>query len=142
MGRKSKVIDLTDAERTELERGYKHSKSPNFSRRCHFVLLKNQGKTSKEIAEIFGITRQPVDRWCKSYLANGIIGLKTKEGQGRKPILDKKKDEAIIKATVKKERQRLKNAKQILESELDKSFSLKTLQRFLKTLAADGSELD
>ena len=142
MGRKSKVIDLTDAERTELENGYKYSKSPNFSRRCHFVLLKNQGKTSQEIADIFGTTRQPVDRWCKSYLAKGINGLKTKEGQGRKPILDKEKDEAIIKSTVKKERQRLKNAKEILENELDKSFSLKTLQRFLKTLAADGNESD
>jgi transposase len=140
MGRKSKVIDLTEAEKTELQNGYKYSKSPNFSRRCHFVLLKNQGKTSQEIADIFGITRQPVNSWCNSYLEKGIIGLKTKKGQGRKPILDKTKDEAIIKATVQKERQRLKKAKEILENELDKSFSLKTLQRFLKTLVVDGSE--
>lgn len=140
MGRKSKVIDLTEAEKTELQKGYKYSKSPNFSRRCHFVLLKNQGKTSQEIADIFGITRQPVNSWCNSYLEKGIIGLKTKKGQGRKPILDKTKDEAIIKATVQKERQRLKKAKEVLENELDKSFSVKTLQRFLKTLAADGSE--
>jgi len=140
MGRKSKVIDLTEAEKTELQNGYKYSKSPNFSRRCHIVLLKNQGKTFQEIADIFGITRQPVHSWCNNYLEKGIIGLKTKKGQGRKPILDKKKDESIIKVTVQKERQRLKNAKEILEDELDKSFSLKTLQRFLKTLAADGNE--
>lgn len=140
MGRKSKVIDLTEAEKTELQKGYKYCKSSTYSRRCHFVLLKNQGKTSQEIAAIFGITRQPVDSWCNRYLAKGIIGLKTKEGQGRKPILDKTKDETVIKSTVQKERQRLKNAKDILEKELDKSFSLKTLQRFLKTLAADGNE--
>jgi len=141
MGRKSKVIDLSEAEKTELHQGYKYSKSSNFSRRCHFVLLKNQGKTSQEIADIFGITIQPVNRWCNRYLKKGIAGLQTKAGQGRKKILDKTKDGSIIKATVQKERQRLKNAKEILETKLDKSFSLKTLQRFLKTLAADGSEL-
>lgn len=140
MGRKSKVIDLTEAEKRELQDGYKYSKSRTFSKRCHFVLLKNQGKTFQEIADIFGITRQPVISWCNSYLEKGIIGLKTKKGQGRKPILDKTKDEAVIKATVQKERQRLKKAKEILENELGKSFSLKTLQRFLKTLAAGGSE--
>ncbi len=140
MGRKSKVIDLTEAEETELQSGYKYSKSSSFSRRCHFVLLKNQGKTSQEIADIFGITDQPVNRWCNRFLEKGIKGLQTKTGQGRKPILDNTKDESIIKATVQQERQRLKNAKEILENELDKSFSLKTLQRFLKTLAADGNE--
>ena len=100
MGRKSKVIDITKAERTELERGYKYSKSSNFSRRCHFVLLKNQGKSSKEIADIFGITIQPVNRWCNRYLKSGIAGLQTKKGQGRKPILDKAADKSIIKARV------------------------------------------
>ena len=140
MGRKSKVIDITKAERTELEAGYKYSKSSNFSRRCHFVLLKNQGKSSKEIADIFGITIQPVNRWCNRYLKSGIAGLQTKKGQGRKPILDKAADKSIIKARVQQERQRLKNAKEVLENDLNKSFSLKTLQRFLKTLAVDGNE--
>ena len=140
MGRKSKVIDLTEAERTELEAGYKYSQSSNFSRRCHFVLLKNQGKSSKEIADIFGITIQPVNRWCNRYLESGIAGLQTKKGQGRKPILDKAADKSIIKARVQQERQRLKNAKDVLENDLNKSFSLKTLQRFLKTLAVDGNE--
>lgn len=140
MGRKVKVIDLTEAAKTELQDGYKYSKSAIFSRRCHFILLKSQGKSSKEIGEIFGTTDQRVNRWCSRYLENGIAGLKTKAGQGRKAIFDKTKDEVLIKSTVKKERQRLKKAKEILEIELDKSFSLKTLQRFLKTLAADGSE--
>ena len=140
MGRKSKIIDLREVEKKELDQGYRYSKSVHFSKRCHFVLLKNQGKTSEEIATIFGITFQVVNRWCNRYLKEGIKGLQTNPGQGRKPILDKEKDIAIIKQTVQKERQRLKNAKDIIESELDKSFSLKTLQRFLKTLAADGSE--
>lgn len=139
MGRKSKVIHLTDDQRAELEKGFKYAKSRNFSQRCHFVLLKSQGKTSEEIAELFGISIQPINRWCNRYLQSGISGLLTKKGQGRKPILNKQTDEAIIKTQIQKERQKLQNAKQIIEQELDKSFSLKTLQRFLKTLAADGN---
>lgn len=142
MGRKAKKIDLTEAARKELEAGYKYSKSRSFSKRCHMILLKSQGKTSEEIAKIFGTTIQPVNSWCKRYLAEGIDGLKTVSGQGRKRILNKDKDLSIIKARVQQERQKLSNAKKILEEELDKSFSLKTLQRFLKTMAADGNESD
>ena len=48
-------------------------------------------------------------------------------------------DEKKVKALVKKERQRLKHAKEDLEKELGKEFSLKTLKRFLKNLSADGN---
>lgn len=140
MGRKSKRIDLTIAERTELEKGYKESKSKFFSQRCHIILLKNQGLTSQEIANIFRVTIQPVNSWCKRYLENGIEGLKTKPGQGRKAILNREEDEQKVKAAIKKERQRLKLAKEDLEKELGKNFSTITLKRFLKNLSADGNE--
>ena len=140
MGRKSKKIDLTAAEKKALELGYKESKSKVFSRRCHMILLKNQGRSSQEIADIFGMTFQPVNSWCKKYLLSGIEGLKTKPGQGRKPIFNKEKDEEKVKAAIKKERQRIKLAKEDLEKELGKDFSLVTLKRFLKKLSADGNE--
>ena len=142
MGRKAKIIDLGFHERAELEDGYKNSPSPQFSRRCHILLLKNQGYTSKQVAEIFGITIQPVNNWVKRYLARGIIGLKTKTGQGRPPILDPEKDQEKVKKAVKKERQRLKLAKDDIEKSLGKKFSLKTLQRFLKNLSADINGYD
>lgn len=142
MGRKSKVIELTQAEKGELEKGYKYSKSKVFSQRCHIILLKNKGLTSQEIADIFGITFQPVNSWCKKYLQHGIEGLKTKPGQGRKTILNKEDDEAKVKAAIKKERQRLRLAKEELEKDLGKTFSVLTLKRFLKNLSADGNESD
>lgn len=142
MGRKAKQIDLTAAERSELEKGYKQSKSATFSRRCHMILLKSQGRTSEEIAQIFGTTIQPVNSWVKRYQKQGIEGLRTKPGRGRPAIFDSQADEAKVKAVIKKERQRLKIAKQILQTELDKEFSLKTLKRFLKNLSADGNESD
>jgi len=142
MGRKSKKIDLTQAEKSELEKGYKYSKSKVFSQRCHIILLKHQGLTSQEIADIFGTTFQPVNSWCKKYLKHGIEGLKTKPGQGRKSILNKEEDEVKVKAAIKKERQRLKLAKDDLEKDLGKTFSVLTLKRFLKNLSADGNESD
>jgi transposase len=140
MGRKSKKLDLTAAEKAELEKGFKQSESKVFSQRCHMILLKNQGLTSQQIADIFGVTFQPVNSWVKRYVEHGIEGLKTKPGQGRKPILNKEQDEAKVKAAIKKERQRIKLAKESLEKDLGKSFSVLTLKRFLKNLSADGNE--
>jgi transposase len=140
MGRKSKKLDLTAAQKVELEKGFKYLSSKVFSQRCHMILLKNQGLTSQQIADIFGVTFQPVNSWVKRYVEHGIEGLKTKPGQGRKPILNKEQDEAKVKAAIKKERQRIKLAKESLEKDLGKNFSVLTLKRFLKNLSADGNE--
>jgi hypothetical protein len=50
------------------------------------------------------------------------------------------KEASLIEEVVKKERQKLSNAKLILEKQLGKSFSLKTLKNFLKTLVGDINE--
>jgi len=140
MGRQSKVIVLTDVEQCALEQGYKGKGSFVFSQRCQMILLKSQGRSSREIAAILRTNLLSVNQWVQRYEKQGIQGLKTKGGQGRKPILDKVQDEAIVKAAVKAERQRLKLAKAELEVALDKEFSVRTLKRFLKNLSADGSE--
>ena len=57
-----------------------------------------------------------------------------------KPILDLHADGTIVRKAIEKERQRLNQAKQVLEGELHKQFSSKTLKRFLKSLTAVGSE--
>lgn len=140
MGRNSKRIDLTAVEKAALEKGFKQSSSKRFSQRCHMVLLKHQGLSSQQIADIYGITFQPVNSWVKRYKEHGIEGLQTKPGQGRKPILNKQEDEAKVRAAIENERQRIKLAKESLEKDLGKSFSVLTLKRFLKNLSADGNE--
>ena len=106
------------------------------------ILLKGEGKSSQQVANLLFTNHVSVCNWVNRYKEQGIEGLKTKKGQGRKPILNKQSDELRIKKQVKKERQRLKNAKDELEKELDKKFSLKTLKRFLKNLSADGNVSD
>lgn len=141
MGRRAKSIKLTSEQRTVLEEGYKKGKA-TFSRRCHMILLKSENRTSLEVANIVGTNQISVNGWVNRYLTEGIDGLKTKPGRGRKRILDVQKDEKKVKAAVKRERQRLKLAKADLEKDLGKEFSLKTLQRFLKNLSANGNASD
>ena len=96
--------------------------------------------SSKEIGEIVGVTDQAVNNWVKRYRSEGLSGLFTKPGQGRKPILDPISEALQVREVVESERQRLKNAQAILEKELGKEFIVKTLQRFLKNLGQGGSE--
>ena len=138
MGRKPIKLDITESERLELESGYKNQKGV-FSQRCHIILLKTRGKSSVEIAQIFDITDQAVNNWVRRYKKEGLQGLRTKPGRGR-PSTFKPSDEKLVKEVVKKERQRLKVAKELLETQLNKNFSVQTLKRFLKNLSADGNE--
>ena len=138
MGRKAKSIELSTDQRAELEKGYRTG-ATTFSRRCHMILLKSENRTSKEVADIVGTNQISVNSWVKRYETEGILGLKTKPGRGRKRILDEQQDGKKVKAAVKKERQRLKHAKDELEKDLGKTFSMKTLHRFLKNLSADGN---
>jgi transposase len=83
-----------------------------------------------------------VNQWLNRYEQQGINGLKTKPGRGRKAILDPEKDIEHVRKAVQAERQRLKSAKDLLEKELNKSFSLKTLKRFLKKTTAATNAFD
>jgi transposase len=139
MGRKIKVVQLTPDELESLEKGYKQLDSTVFSRRCQIVLLKSKGYSSEAIADIQGTTIQPVNTWVKRFESNGIEGLKSRPGRGRKQILSKEADGAKVRKAVQKERQRLSLAKEELERQTGKRFSHVTLRRFLKNLSADGS---
>ena len=146
MGRTLKII-LTNDQRLELEHGYKTGDSHAFRQRCRMVLLKSLGKLTKDICQIVGINSQnQVNTWIRRYQTHydsvGISVLHNADGQGRKPIFDSKTESEKIKAVVKQERQKLSNAKEILEKELNKSFNIKTLKNFLKVLTADTNDLD
>lgn len=135
-----RTIELTAEQYQELKDGYEKGKSAAYRKRCHLVLLKQEGRTSRDIGKIIGLHQITVNNWLNRYESEGISGLQTKPGRGRKPILDEQKDAQKIKEEVKKERQRLKKAKDTIEKDLGKSFSMMTLKRFLKNISASGSE--
>jgi transposase len=138
MGRVIK-IQLDENQRRELENGYRNGNSHSFRINCHLVLLKSEGRKSKEIASFLSITEQKVNRWLWRYKQKGLKGLEIRHGRGRPAILQTK-DASLIKQAVQKHRQRISQAKVELEKSLGKEFSQKTLERFLKNLTADINE--
>ena len=137
---KIRVVSLKEKERQALEEGLRSGKSHAFRKNCQLVLLKSTARTSKEVGRILQMNAVTVNSWLARYEAAGIEGLRVKPGRGRKPVLDAVADKAKVRKAVEKERPRLKQAKLLLEEELEKKFSLKTLQRFLKKVAAGTKE--
>ncbi len=76
-----------------------------------------------------------VYNWLHRYAASGMSGLLTKPGQGRPAILAEEQL-SVVRAAVEKERQRLSQARQIVEAHIGKKMSNETLTRFLKGITA------
>jgi len=138
MGRFIKIT-LDDKTRATLEDGYRRDQSHTFRQRCQIVLLKAEGRKSKEIAALFGCGEKSVNDWLHRYRSEGINGLRTRVGRGRPAILSAETDAAPVRQAVMQHRQRISQAKAVLEEDLGKEFSHRTLVRFLKNLTADIS---
>jgi len=137
---KIKTLKLTKAQRAALEKGYREGPSHAFRLRCQMILLKCGQRTSVEVADILGCCEVVVNNWLKRFEVEGVEGLRTKPGRGRKPILDGETDLARVKQAVKANRQRISLAKAELEAELGKSFSNKTLERYIKNMVVAINE--
>ncbi len=138
---KTKIIELTDEQRAALENGYRNGQSHAFRSRCQMVLLKSEKRTAAEITEILGGCEVVVNNWVKRFEADGINGLETRPGRGRKAILEKS-DLATVRAAVIENRQRIGQAKAELERSLTKQFSTTRLKRFLKKTIAASNALE
>ena len=138
---KTKVIELTNEERRELENGYKTSQSHTFRQRCQIILLKTENRTSLEVADILGVGEIVVNNWLKRYETEGLQGLQTRAGRGRKTILQAV-DLEQVKVAVKQSRQRISVARAELKETLGKEFSSSSLKRYLKKTLAAINELE
>jgi len=136
-----KTIELSAAQRAALEQGYQQSHSHAFRRRCQMILLKSQGRTSSQVAEIVGSCEMSVHNWVHRFEDKGIDGLATKAGRGRKAILQED-DLPSVRVAVAQHRQRLSVARAELEQTLDKSFCAMTLRRFVKKTVASINEYE
>ena len=104
------------------------------------TLLRADRPPSRQIAPQVGCCLMSVNGWVNRYLQEGIAGLKTKSGRGRKAILDDQADLEQVRAAVQNHRQKISLAKSELEADLGKEFSVKTLKRFLKNTVAATNE--
>lgn len=127
---------LFDTEHQALELGLKKGDSHCFRTRCHVILLKADGRNSKDIGLIIGMSNTSVNHWVSRFKSDDISGSHNRAGQGRKPVLNTEDKEGLL-AAVKSHRQRLQTAKAEWEASRKKSISDSTLRRFLKVLAED-----
>jgi transposase len=135
-------IDLSEKERQALEKGYRDGKKHGYRKRCQLILLKSEGRSSQEVGQILGLCEIAVNNWVKRFLAEGIEGLETRPGRGRKPVLEKEVDFEQVREAVKQNRQRISIAREELQALLGKEFSTMTLKRFLKKTVAATNELE
>jgi transposase len=134
MGRPAKKLSLSKSQRSELEKGYREGKSHAVRQRCQMMLLKSEARSSAEVAEILGCCEVVINTWMKRYESEGLAGLQTKAGRGRKAILHEIEDLAQVRKAVQANRQRLSLAKADLEEALDKQLSTRTLERYVKKM--------
>jgi len=137
---KTKVVELTDEQRAELEKGYRSSKSHTFRSRSQMILLKSEKRTSVEVAEVFGCCEMVVNNWLKRYLEEGIEGLRTRKGRGRPPILSQQNPEHLqkVRDEIKKHPNSVKTVVALLEEDLALTMHPETLKRFLKKMVIDS----
>ncbi len=65
MGRFINIV-LDDIQRATLESGYRNDQSHTFRQHCQMILLKAEGRKSKEIAAIFGCGEKSVNERASS----------------------------------------------------------------------------
>ena len=138
---KTKVIELTAQQREELENGYRNGRTHSFRQRCQMILLKSEQRPSVEVVGILGSCEMTVNNWLKRYQSEGIEGLRTRPGRGRKAILQAQ-DLEVVKAAVKQSRQKISVARAELTGSLGKEFSHSSLKRYLKKTLAATNELE
>lgn len=83
-----------------------------------------------------------VNSWLKRYKDEGIAGLLTKAGRGRKPLIDKATDTEAIVEALKANRSRISMAKAEWEAKRSAGSApvgREAFTNFLKTLAQDIS---
>ena len=119
-----------------IKEGYRNGSSHAFRMRCKAVLLKSQGLSSPQIGERLDMNQTTVNNWVRRFEEEGIKGLKTRPGRGRKPIIGTQ-DEGIIRQAIEKDRSSVLSAKAQWEAATGKTACEETLRRFLSALAQD-----
>mgnify|MGYP002659437400 FL=1 len=133
---KIKSILLKDSERQALETGFRQGDSHCFRMRCRAVLLKSTGLSSKTIGLQTEMSHVSVNSWVKRFLSEGIDGLQTRPGRGRKPVMNCT-DEEVVRKAIEQDRQSVSKAREAWQKATGKEASDLTFKRFLSALAQD-----
>lgn len=129
-------LELSEADRLKLEKGYRNGSTHKYRIRCKAILLVADGKTGPQIGELLDVTLPTVYKWISRFKEEGLKGLETRPGQGRKPIMDCSDEEAVRKA-IEEDRHSVSKAREAWQNASGKEASDATFKRFLEALAQD-----
>jgi transposase len=135
---KIKRLELTDIQRVELSNGFRTGTSHCLRMRCRAVLLKADGLSSAKAGELMDMSLVSVNAWMKRFLSEGITGLQTRPGRGRKPVMDCTDGEAF-RTAIEQDRQSVSKARAAWQQATGKEASDLTFKRFLSALAQEIS---
>lgn len=79
----------------QLQRMLSQELRADRAKRLRVVLLAKQGFTAPEVATCTGFSRRVVQTWVARCNAEGLDGLKTKSGRGRKPPLTPEQEQQL-----------------------------------------------
>ena len=119
---KIKKLELTPKQYAELENGFRNGESHSFRMRCRAVLLQGKGLFSVKAGEQTEMSFVSVNAWVKRFFTEGIEGLKTRPGRGRKPIMDCS-DEQAVRLAIEQDRQSVSKAKEVWQQAAGKRAS-------------------
>lgn len=74
-------LELTEAQRRELEKGYRLGEKHCFRMRCLAVLLKADGMSAEKVGKRVDMEQHTVNKWLCRYKTEGIKGLETRPGR-------------------------------------------------------------
>lgn len=94
--------------------------------------------SAAKVGERTEMEQHTVNNWLKRYREEGIKGLNTRPGRGRKPIMDCSDEEAVRQA-IEQDRQSVNKAREAWQQASGKEASESTFKRFLAVLAQDIS---
>ena len=131
-------LELSEAQHEDLEKGYRNGTSHCYRMRCLAVLLRAGGMTLDAVGGRTEMGLKAVSRWVVRYKAEGVKGLETRPGRGRKPIMDSSDEDAVRRA-VEQDRQSVNRAREAWQRASGKEASESMFKRFLSALAQDIS---
>lgn len=102
MSRVAPVVDLTNVQRTELERVVRATGSAQFQTiRARIILMASRGSLNEEIATSLEIPEQTVGKWRRRFCLLGMGGLEDSPRSGRPLQLDPEKINRVLTEVTK-----------------------------------------
>ena len=87
------IVEHHSAE--ELQELFRQEKVARIAKRIWIAWQARLGRTEPQITEVIGWSRRSVQTWVQRYNEEGLAGLQSRVGQGRKPILSESEEQLV-----------------------------------------------